>query len=190
MHAVGFSPVILVVIEKTCCIHSWFTFDATVAASLMILISTSLPNICCSLFQMSWWLWPGMVRISTPITVWSGTEFKLLQEPNAELRRVLIQGIGYGRICQELEAIALDSWQEYSLLEIAAALEEEPILLLKITCPSTGLIHISRVPPKVESASISDSGGKLGHRSRRIRYSNIKWKVNHIGRMFWVKLAC
>lgn len=76
----------------------------------------------------------------------------LLQEPNAELRRVLIQGIGYGRICQELEAIALDSWQEYSLLEIAADLDEEPILLLKMTCPSTGLIHVSRVPPDVESA--------------------------------------
>lgn len=71
-------------------------------------------------------------------------------------------------------AIALDSWQEYTLLEIAADLDEEPILLLKMTCPSTGLIHVSRVPPGVESASIGDSVGKLGYRARRIRYPNIK----------------
>jgi hypothetical protein len=76
-------------------------------------------------------------------------------------------------LCQELEAIALDSWQEYTLLEISADLEEEPILLLKMTCPSTGLIHISRVPPDVESASISNSVGELGHRFRTICYSNI-----------------
>ncbi len=42
----------------------------------------------------------------------------LLSEENAELRRVLIQGIGYSRICQELQAEELDSWQEYSLLRI------------------------------------------------------------------------
>lgn len=76
----------------------------------------------------------------------------LLEEPNAELRRVLIQGIGYGRICQELDAIELDSWREYSLLEMDAALDEEPMVLLKMTCPSTGFIHVSRVPPEVESA--------------------------------------
>lgn len=33
----------------------------------------------------------------------------LLEEDNVELRRVLIQGIGYSRICQELQAIELDS---------------------------------------------------------------------------------
>jgi hypothetical protein len=76
----------------------------------------------------------------------------LLEEPNAELRRVLIQGIGYGRIAQELEAIELDSWREYTLFELDAAVDEEPMVLLKMTCPSTGFIHVSRVPPQVESA--------------------------------------
>jgi hypothetical protein len=76
----------------------------------------------------------------------------LLTEENAELRRVLIQGIGYARICQELQAIELDTWQEYTLLKIDADVDEESIYLLKMTCPSTGFIHVLRVPPNMKSA--------------------------------------
>ncbi|MGK7929800.1 MAG: DUF6745 domain-containing protein [Spirulina sp.] len=80
----------------------------------------------------------------------------ILSEENAEIRRTLIQGIGYTRICQELQAVALDTWQEYSLLKIDIEfdeeLEEEPIYLLKMTCPSTGHIHVLRVPPNMNSA--------------------------------------
>ncbi|HAZ43203.1 MAG TPA: hypothetical protein DDW76_38530 [Cyanobacteria bacterium UBA11369] len=75
----------------------------------------------------------------------------LLTEKNAELRRVLIQGIGYDRICQELEAIELDNWQEYTLLKIDNV-EAEPMYILKMICPSTGRIHALRVPPDIESA--------------------------------------
>jgi len=52
----------------------------------------------------------------------------------------------------ELQATELDSWAEYTLLKIDADVDEEPILLLKMICPSTGFIHVSRVPPDVESA--------------------------------------
>lgn len=76
----------------------------------------------------------------------------LLEEDNAEPRRVLIQGIGYARICQELPAIELDTWQEYTLLKIDAKVDEESICLLKMTCPSTGRIHAMRVPPEINSA--------------------------------------
>ncbi|MBD1928623.1 leucine-rich repeat domain-containing protein [Trichocoleus sp. FACHB-90] len=89
----------------------------------------------------------------------------LLEEDNAELRRVLIQGIGYARICQELQATELDSWQEYTLLKLDAdidgfepddfdddAPQKEPIHLLKMTCPSTNFIHAMRVPPDITSA--------------------------------------
>jgi leucine-rich repeat protein SHOC2 len=76
----------------------------------------------------------------------------LLNEENAEVRRVLIQQVGYERICQELDAIDLDSWREYTLLKIAADIDEEPMVLLKMTCPSTGHIHILRVPPEMTSA--------------------------------------
>ena len=75
----------------------------------------------------------------------------LLEERNAELKRILIQKIGYDRICQQLQAVELDSWQEYTLLKIDNA-DVEPIYLLKMTCPSTGHIHALRVPPNVRSA--------------------------------------
>ena len=76
----------------------------------------------------------------------------LLSEPNAELRRVLIQGIGYGRICQELQATEIDSWREYTLLHIDRNIDVEPIHLLKMTCPSTNHIHATRIPPNILSA--------------------------------------
>ena len=76
----------------------------------------------------------------------------IIEEYNAELRRVLIQGIGYERIAQELAAIELDSYQEYTLLKINTDIDIEPISLLKMTCPSTKFIHVLRVPPDVVSA--------------------------------------
>ncbi|HEY9875913.1 MAG TPA: hypothetical protein V6D12_20955 [Candidatus Obscuribacterales bacterium] len=76
----------------------------------------------------------------------------LLKEDNAELRRLLIQKIGYERICQELQATELDSWQEYTLLRIEADVDIERIYLLKMTCPSTGFIYALRVPPNINSA--------------------------------------
>ncbi len=76
----------------------------------------------------------------------------LLTEPNAELRRVLLQGIGYSRLCQELQAIELDHWREYTLLRIGLDVDVEPIYLLKMVCPSTGHIHATRVPPTMTSA--------------------------------------
>ena len=75
-----------------------------------------------------------------------------LEEDNAELRRVLIQGIGYTRICQELQAVELDSWREYVLLGVEESIDVEPIYLLKMICPSTGYVHVLRVPPNVNSA--------------------------------------
>ncbi|MBW4554236.1 MAG: hypothetical protein KME35_24500 [Aphanocapsa sp. GSE-SYN-MK-11-07L] len=85
----------------------------------------------------------------------------VLSEQNAEVRRVLIEGIGYGRLCQELQAHTLDTWREYTLLTVkiptkgyvgGQEVEEEPIHLLKMTCPSTNHIHVLRVPPKLRSA--------------------------------------
>jgi hypothetical protein len=76
----------------------------------------------------------------------------LLQEKNADLRRVLIQGIGYDRLCQELQAVELDAWREYSLIRIDSQVDVEPIYLLKMICPSTASIHAARVPPEITTA--------------------------------------
>ena len=85
----------------------------------------------------------------TKITEWK-SEW-LLSEQNAELRMVLIKGIGYDRICEELKAKKLHEWREYELLRIDNA-DVEPIHLLKMTCPSTGKIHVGRTPPDIEDA--------------------------------------
>lgn len=76
----------------------------------------------------------------------------LLTETNAEIRQQLIRQIGYERICEELQAIELDRWREYTLLKIDADLDIEPIHLLKMTCPSTNHIYVVRVPPDLTSA--------------------------------------
>ncbi len=79
----------------------------------------------------------------------------LLDETNAELRRILIQGIGYDRICRELHASEMDVWQEYTLLklnELVDDIDGQSICLLKMVCPSTNFIHAIRVPPNVQSA--------------------------------------
>jgi hypothetical protein len=85
----------------------------------------------------------------------------VLTEANAEVRRILIEGIGYGRVCQELNARTIDTWREYTLLWIELPtlihannrqVTEEPIFLLKMTCPSTKHIHALRVPPNIGSA--------------------------------------
>jgi leucine-rich repeat protein SHOC2 len=87
----------------------------------------------------------------------------ILDENNAEIRRILIKHLGYEKICQELGAFTLDTWREYSLLKIDGVeaiyddlgwqpIDREPMLLLKMTCPSTAHIHILRVPPEMTSA--------------------------------------
>lgn len=78
----------------------------------------------------------------------------LLDEENAEIRRFIIQSLGYEEICQKLETIELDTWREYTLLKIDTAVDIEPMLLLKMTCPSTRHIHILRVPPDMTSAEL------------------------------------
>jgi hypothetical protein len=76
----------------------------------------------------------------------------------------LVQGIGYNRICEELGAVELDSWQEYTLLKIKNYIEvdewasqdaNESMHLLKMICPSTGHIHFLRVPPNIDTARVA-----------------------------------
>jgi leucine-rich repeat protein SHOC2 len=89
----------------------------------------------------------------------------LLSEDNAEIRRILIERVGYEKICADLDAMTIDIWREYSLLKIDLPRSElfyfqdfmglskrESIFLLKMTCPSTQHIHILRVPPEMVSA--------------------------------------
>ena len=90
----------------------------------------------------------------------------LLDEDNVEIRRRIIEQLGYEKICERLNAINIDTWREYTLLKIDRVeiiydrdteqeIDREPMLLLKMTCPSTGHIHILRVPPEMTSAEVA-----------------------------------
>jgi leucine-rich repeat protein SHOC2 len=120
---------------------------------------------------------PSLFRCNFSSRYWTNTSnWKsewLLHERNATVREALILQIGYEKIVDELNAVSIDTWREYTLLKIsflgeemvgyylydtAAAEKEGPvyelieIILLKMTCPSTGHIHILRVPPGMNSA--------------------------------------
>jgi leucine-rich repeat protein SHOC2 len=108
-------------------------------------------------------LWFFHVRL--PRRYWTKfSEWKadwLLDETNAEIKSALIQQIGYERLCKELDAREISNWMEYSLLRIDniqiiyqdwQEIGRDPMLLLKMTCPSTGHIHILRVPPEMTNA--------------------------------------
>lgn len=106
------------------------------------------------------------MKIDLPRRYWTKlSEWKaewLIDENNTELRQKLIERLGYDRICKGLNAVTVDTWQEYTLLKIEGVekiydfdeqvIGVEPMMLLKMTCPSTAHIHILRVPPKMVSA--------------------------------------
>jgi hypothetical protein len=75
----------------------------------------------------------------------------ILKEKNAELRRYLIQGIGYEKMLRDLRAEKLDAWREYELHKIKNV-DVEPVVIVTMTCPSTGLKHSHRVPPNMVEA--------------------------------------
>jgi len=76
----------------------------------------------------------------------------LLDETNAEIRRILMTEIGYERLARELHAEKIDSWREYSVVKFPQNLDVEPVQLLTMVCPSTGKLHALRVPPDIASA--------------------------------------
>jgi len=79
----------------------------------------------------------------------------LLTESDPDVFDVVIEEIGYDRVCMELRTITLDSWREYSLLEFPDLRDPNDflgIVVLKMTCPSTGSVHALRVPPSIITA--------------------------------------
>jgi leucine-rich repeat protein SHOC2 len=78
----------------------------------------------------------------------------LLNEYNSQLRRILIDRIGYLQIYNQFGALVQDTWRQYTLLKTRKfqSFDREPMLLLKMICPSTAHIHVLRVPPNLKSA--------------------------------------
>lgn len=93
--------------------------------------------------------WRG-VRVSDAIAFETHTGQDILNVENVELRRVLIERLGYDTFLQQVGGVVrdrdTDAGGERQLFCIAFE-DDEPLMLLKVTCPSTGHLHILRVPP-------------------------------------------
>jgi hypothetical protein len=82
------------------------------------------------------------------------TAAEILAEANAELRRVLLERMGYEYFLNEAEAETLDRDRdpggERRLLRVPMERDED-LVCVSVICPSTGRRYIIRVPPTVRS---------------------------------------
>jgi hypothetical protein len=76
----------------------------------------------------------------------------LLNESNAEIRRIILEQVGAERIFSEIDSVKLHEWREYALHEIREPIDTEKYKLLSMACPSTGHHHCIRVPPHITNA--------------------------------------
>jgi hypothetical protein len=96
------------------------------------------------------------VRVNESIAFESNsiTGQDILNTENVELRRVLIERVGYEKFIREVAGIIrdrdLDAGGERQLIYIPFE-DDELFVVLKVICPSTRHIHILRVPPYKEN---------------------------------------
>lgn len=79
----------------------------------------------------------------------------ILAEPNTEVRRVMMERIGYERFLTEVRAEILDRDHDAGgerLLVRVALPDDEPFVAVSVSCPSTGRQYVLRVPPTIETA--------------------------------------
>lgn len=78
----------------------------------------------------------------------------ILNTENVELRRVLLERLGYETFLQQVGGLVRDrdrdAGGERQLVYVPFE-DDEPLMVLKVTCPSTGYTHILRVPPDMRS---------------------------------------
>jgi hypothetical protein len=108
---------------------------------------TSLPTASRGV-QLRW----RSVRIDERIAFHpeSITAQEVLAEPNAELRRVLLERMGYDAFIVAAAAAELDRDQDPGGLRRLLRVDldrDEPLVVLSVSCPSTGRAYLLRVPP-------------------------------------------
>ena len=74
------------------------------------------------------------------------TPKQILTERNAEIRRVMIERYGQDRFVNDAGAKEVSRGPDGELLRIDLE-EDEPIVALRLRCPSTSAVYIIRVPP-------------------------------------------
>ena len=78
----------------------------------------------------------------------------ILNERNAEVRRVMIERVGFEKFVNEVKAEVLDSDMdrggERKLLRVPLQ-NDEPIVIVSVRCPSTSRQYLVRVPPATKT---------------------------------------
>jgi hypothetical protein len=78
----------------------------------------------------------------------------VLQEENLELRRIMLERVGYERLMLEVGGLILDRDQdaggERKLIRIPLD-DDEDIMMVAVVCPSTAHQYVLRVPPFMRS---------------------------------------
>lgn len=99
--------------------------------------------------------WRG-VRVNDRIAFESDsmTGQDILNVENIELRRVLIERLGYETFLQQVGGLIRDrdrdAGGERQLVYIPFE-DDEALMILKVICPSTGHTHVLRVPPYMQT---------------------------------------
>jgi len=70
---------------------------------------------------------------------------------NSETRRVCLGIMGYSKFLAEMSHEVLETRGEEALIRIDWHPKEEPIVLVRVQCPSTGAFYTLRVPPQVKT---------------------------------------
>ncbi len=80
--------------------------------------------------------------------------WEILEIGNIELRRRMIERLGYETFLEQVGGLVRDrdrdAGGERQLIYIPFE-DDEPLMLLKVVCPSTGHLHVLRVPPHMRS---------------------------------------
>ena len=79
---------------------------------------------------------------------------EILAERNAELRRVMLERVGFERFLLEVDAEVLDTDEdpggERRLLRVPMT-DDEDLVCVSVFCPSTGRQYVIRVPPDMKT---------------------------------------
>jgi hypothetical protein len=107
-------------------------------------------------FRDGWglWHWHG-VEVTEQIILkpWQLTAKQALGEPNAEVRRVMVERIGMERFISEAGAKCIHQHEMGELFSIDLPDDPDRVLRsVRVTDPSTGRIYFLRVPPSIQRA--------------------------------------
>ncbi|MEM9275441.1 MAG: DUF6745 domain-containing protein [Cyanobacteria bacterium P01_F01_bin.143] len=97
----------------------------------------------------------------------------ILEERNPYIRRILVEGISYKRICRRKPCKELDKLGDSTLLEIDLYDDDRPARLLKIKYVDIDKIDIIRVPPHIDSVKEAIIWVNWGHNIKRKEFYSL-----------------